>query len=69
MVCGRRRHLDAGHRLLQSVDPVNIEALWRLFSRGLAFVAASAECLGVALDDHGLKLGYFLLSLGIRYIG
>ena len=52
-----------------SVDPVNIEALWRLFSCGLAFVAASAECLGVALDDHGLKLGNFLLSLGIRYIG
>jgi hypothetical protein len=28
LVRGRGRHLDAGHRLLQSVNPVNIEALW-----------------------------------------
>lgn len=28
LVCGGRRHLDAGHGLLQSVDPVNVEALW-----------------------------------------
>lgn len=28
LVCGRRRHFDTVHRLLQSVDPVNVEALW-----------------------------------------